>query len=218
MIKLQKLSKLYQTKKGEKLVFDEVDFIFPEGKNIAILGRSNSGKTTLLNLINGSIYPTSGEVKTTQTISWPFGVKNILKGDLTAKQNIYVIAKIMGLNEKQAAAKVNEIKEISDVDEYFDNPVKTFSSSMKNNLVVSLSLSFDFDTYLIDDAYSLKELNQNNELQKIFERKVIGSNNIILTTNEIKYAKQYCNYFVVIKDKKLNGFENISDAEELYIK
>ena len=81
---------------------------------------------------------------------------------------------------------------------------------------MAISLCFDFDTYLIDDATSFKEINFREKFDIEFNKKIASGARIILSTHEAKSAKKMCNYFIVIKDKLLHGFENYDEALVFY--
>lgn len=216
MLKFEKVTKLFENKKGKKLVLKDVSVTFPEDKNIAILGYPSSGKSTIIKLINGAVYPTSGKVISNEKISWPLGTKSFIKGELSGKQNSFVMARILGLNDAEAAEKLIFIKEFSELADEFDEPVKSYSNSNKSKLAMAIWLGFDFDTYLIDDSNTLKDLAFKGKFDEYFNQKLAGGSRLILSTHDAKAAKKLCNYFVVIKNYNLHCFENFEEASSFY--
>lgn len=215
MLVFDKVTKSFESKKSVKKVFDDVTFTFPQGRNIGIIGYPNSGKSTLVKLLNGTIYPTSGKIITDEKISWPLGTKNFIKSELTGRQNVYVIAKILGYNNEQSSEKAELVKNLAELEAEFNEPVKTYSNSSKSKMAVALTLCFDFDTYLIDDSSTLKE-NLKDKLEEELQRKLQNGSRIIFATHEAKSTKKLCNYFVIIKNSKLYGYESYDDALAFY--
>lgn len=88
MIKIEHLTKSYQTSKGRHYVFKDLNIELPTGKNIALIGHNGAGKSTLLRMIGGIDYPDSGIIKTNKTISWPVGLSGGFQGSLTGRENV----------------------------------------------------------------------------------------------------------------------------------
>jgi capsular polysaccharide transport system ATP-binding protein len=218
MINFENVTKFFDVGNGKKkFVLKNVTLNLPEKSNIGIIGKSNAGKSTIIKLINGAVFPNQGKVVTNEKISWPVGIKNFIKAELSARQNTYIVAKLLCVEDKLAKEKINEVKNVSELAEDFENEVKNYSNTMKNRLAMAISLVFDFDTYLIDDANIVRDVNFNDKFEMLFQKTKKNGSRIIFTTNYPKNLIGFCDYFYVIKNYNLFEFKNYNQAENFYL-
>ena len=156
MIELKNLCKSYPVNNGERRhVLRDVSLVIPDRTNIAVLGPNGSGKSTFLRLIGGAEQADSGSIITDSEISWPLGLNSGFQGSLTGRQNVLFVCRINGLGTDAIRHIVNQVIEFAEIGEYFDMPVKTYSSGMRARLSFGLSMSFKFDVYLVDELTSV---------------------------------------------------------------
>src|SRR5688572_29373762 len=127
MIEIRNLTKSYPVKNGLRYVLRDVSLTIPSRTNIAILGSNGSGKSTFLRLIGGAESADSGSIITDEEISWPLGLASGFQGSLTARQNVLFVCRINGLNFDESRYVINQVIEFTELGEYFDMPVNTFS-------------------------------------------------------------------------------------------
>src|SRR5690606_16057139 len=154
MIEVRNLYKSYRDRSQQKRyrVFENLSFTIPEGRNVAILGRNGSGKSTLLRLLGGIDVPDRGRIITDKRISWPVGLSGGFQGSLTGRENVKFVARVQGACGPALRRIVDYVESFAEIGDYFDEPVKTYSSGMRGRVAFGLSLAFDFDYYLIDEA------------------------------------------------------------------
>lgn len=155
MIELKNVTKYYKTNIGKHYVIKDANLIIPEGKNVGILGRNGAGKSTFLNLLGGIDFPNKGSIESNKSFSWPMGLGSGFQGSMTGRQNVKFVCRIYGKNYNQIQKAINSVQEFAELDEYFDMPIKTYSSGMKSRLSFGLSLAFDFEYILIDETLSV---------------------------------------------------------------
>jgi len=102
MLELQNLTKYYPSKLGKQYVFKDLNFKFPVGRNVALLGSNGAGKSTLFRLLAGAEYPNGGRIKTDLNLSWPVALKSGIHSKMTAQENARFIAKINGVSDLDA--------------------------------------------------------------------------------------------------------------------
>jgi capsular polysaccharide transport system ATP-binding protein len=122
MIQLERITKAFRVKGGEKVVADDISFTFPTGRSVALLGRNGAGKSTLLRLIAGSIRPTSGRIISTGTVSFPIGFQGSFHPDLSGVQNTRFVARIYGVDTDSLVAFVEDFAELG---RHFYMPLRT---------------------------------------------------------------------------------------------
>lgn len=140
MIELMNVTKYYKTNKGIKYILKDVSIKIPSNKNIAILGSNGAGKSTLLRMLGGIDYPDKGIIRSKNNFSWPMGLSGGFQGSMTGRQNVKFVCRIYGENEDHIKDAINFVKEFSELGDYFDMPIKTYSSGMKSKLSFGLSL------------------------------------------------------------------------------
>ena len=218
MIRLRNVSKYYPIKGGGvHYVLKDVSFDIPSNQNIAILGPNGAGKSTLLRIIGGAEAPNSGVIETEASISWPLGVKVGFQGSLTGRQNLLFVCQINGLSKVETQKVINAVFDFSELDEYFDMPVKTYSSGMRARLGFGLSINFDFDYYLIDELTSVGDAAFRKKAKQEFE-KIKQSSALIYVSHNMKSLRQSCDSAIFLNQGDLVFYEDIKKGIQAYKK
>ncbi|MDQ6212210.1 MULTISPECIES: ABC transporter ATP-binding protein [Achromobacter] len=215
MIELRDVTKSYRTTKGRKYIFRNLNFSIPSNKNVAIIGRNGAGKSTLMRLLAGLDSPDSGKIITPDSISWPVGLSGGFQGSLTGRQNVKFIARVYGAEQEQMREVVSYVENFADIGEYFDQPVKTYSSGMRGRVAFGLSLAFDFDYYLVDEAMSVGDQKFKTRATEEFKKRV-GKANIILVTHGMTQVKTLCDIVLVLNRGDIIKFDDVDAGIEFY--
>jgi len=193
----------------------EVSFEVPLGQTIGILGRNGSGKSTLLQIIAGIMQPTNGEVIVNGRISALLELGAGFNPDFTGRENSIFQAEVVGLSPKEINRKLQEIEKFADIGEFFDQPVKTYSSGMFVRVAFAAAINVDPDILIIDEALSVGDAKfQNKCFQKLHEFKK-KSKTLILVTHDIETVARLCDFAVllehgrVVKKGKPNEVTNV---------
>jgi capsular polysaccharide transport system ATP-binding protein len=212
MIELRNLCKRYRTNRGVRVVLDQVNAVFPPGRNMGVLGRNGAGKSTLLRLLGGAELPTSGQVVRRATVSWPIGFSGGFHGSLSGRENLRFICRIYAADIRRVMAFVEEFSELG---EYMDMPVRTYSSGMRAKLAFGLSMAIDFDYYLIDEATSVGDASFQSKSREEFERRKDRSTLIVVSHNP-GTIREHCDRVAVLENGKLTLFDDIEEAIARY--
>lgn len=216
MIKIENLTKSYlHHKAGRKYVFKDLSFTIPDGKNVAIIGRNGAGKSTLMNLLAKVDTPDSGRIITDQSISWPVGLSGGFQGSLTARENVQFIARTQGFRGEALREKVRYVEEFAAIGSYFDLPTKTYSSGMQGRVAFGLSLAFEFDYYIIDEAMSVGDARFKKKASKAFKDKV-GKANIILVTHGMTQIRKMCDMVIILDNGTAKIYEDVEEGIKVY--
>lgn len=208
MIIVDNVSKRYITRKGYKTVLNNVSFTLQRGEKLGILGRNGAGKSTLIRLISEIEKPTSGTIKRSMTISWPLAFSGAFQGSLTGMDNLRFICRIYQNDIKKAKEYVEDFAELG---EYLYEPLKKYSSGMRARLAFALSLSIEFDCYLIDEVIAVGDSRFTQKCKKeLFENKKDRS--LILVSHNMKAIKNYCDKAMVLDEGNLYQFQTIDEA------
>lgn len=212
MIELQHICKTYPLKEGRHVVLDDVNLRIEEGRNIAILGLNGAGKSTLIRIIGGAEAPDRGRVIRTSRVSWPIGFSGCFHGSLTGRENLRFVARIYGADIKQITQYVEDFTELG---QYLDMPVKTYSSGMRSKLAFGLSMAIQFDFYLIDEAFSVGDAPFQKKAAKALQERTANAT-LIFVSHSLASVRQMCVCGAVLNNGKLDYYPVLEDAIKSY--
>lgn len=216
MIEIRDLTKSYMTKSGRHFVFRDANAVFPSGKNIGIIGPNGAGKSTLLRLIGKIDFPDRGSVITEKKISWPVGLSGGFQGSLTGRDNVRFVCRVYGANG-DIDEKIAFVQEFACIGEYFDMPIRTYSSGMRARLAFGLSMAFDFDYYLVDEITAVGDSDFKSKSRAVFKEKLKKAN-LIIASHSMNLIKSYCDIVAIPHDGDLEIFDDIKEAMKFYEK
>jgi len=165
MIVLRNLTKTFYMHGARKTVADNLNFTFPTGVAVGLLGRNGAGKSTLLKIIAGTTSPTWGEVLSDGKISFPVGLATSMHPDMTGAQNTRFVARIYGVDTDALTEFVEDFAEIGS---HFHLPVRSYSSGMKGRLSFGINMGLKFDTYLIDEVTAVGDASFKAKSEEVF--------------------------------------------------
>jgi len=208
MVRLERLNKVFWLGGVATVVARDLDFTFPSGVSVALLGRNGAGKSTLLSMIAGTLEPDSGEIWSDGTISWPVGFKGSFHRDLTGLQNTRFIARIYGVDTDALGAFVEDFAELG---HHYHMPLRTYSSGMRSRLSFAVSMGIRFDTYLVDEVTSVGDAAFKVKSSNVFLER-IGASGAIVVSHSMATIRRLCTSGVVLEDGRLTYFDDVNDA------
>lgn len=208
MIRLQNVSKRYRTSKGSKVVLDNVNVDFPVGASVGILGLNGAGKSTLIRIIGDSEPPDSGRVLCKQRISWPLGFSGGFQTTLTARENARFVARIYGESVRYVEEFTHEFSELG---EYFDEPLKSYSAGMQARFAFSVSLACNFEYYLVDEALETGDARYREKFRMAFEERRANASVILVSHNE-QTIRRNCDMAAILHEGSLVLYEDLKEA------
>lgn len=215
MIEVKDLHKRYQTDHGAgPWILRGIDLVIPPKTNVGLIGRNGAGKSTLLRLIGGVDQPTKGEVRRACRVSWPMGFGGGLQGSLTGRQNAKFICRIYG-QEADMTERMERIQAFAEIDKYFDEPVKTFSSGMRSRLQFALSLAFEFDVYISDEVTSTGDAAFQAKAAQAFKN-LSDKAGLIMVSHSTATIKKFCTAGIWLHEGQAHWFDHIDDAVKAY--
>ena len=163
---------------------EDINLIIESGETVGLIGHNGSGKSTLLKLITKIIYPTSGEIITHGRVSSLLELGAGFHPDFTGRENIYINASIFGLSRKEIDSKLESIIEFSELRDFIDSPIRTYSSGMYTRLAFSVAVHVSPDILLIDEILAVGDINfQKKCIAKIKEFKKKGVTMVFVSHN-----------------------------------
>lgn len=215
MIILEDVYKRYHTENGAgKWVLNGITVNIPRKCNVGLIGQNGAGKSTLLRLIGGIDKPTRGRIERRCRVSWPLGLGGGLQGSLTGRQNAKFVCRLHG-HEADLADKLAFIRDFSELEEAFDEPVKTYSSGMQARLKFALSLAFDFDIYLVDELTAVGDAAFKKKSRQAFQE-LADHASLVMVTHDEKNLREFCQSGIWLKQGAAHWFDSIDDAIHCY--
>ncbi|HNS80539.1 MAG TPA: ABC transporter ATP-binding protein, partial [Kiritimatiellia bacterium] len=145
-------------KKEDFWALQGLDFDVQPGKTVGVIGPNGSGKSSLLGLVTGTIFPTTGHVKTSGRIASLLELGAGFHPDLTGRENVYLNAAILGMKREDIRRRMDHIIEFSGLKDFMDQPVKHYSSGMYVRLGFAVAIEMDPDILLIDEVLAVGDL------------------------------------------------------------
>lgn len=193
-------------------VLDDVSFTIEKGEAVGLIGHNGCGKSTTLKLLTRIIYPDSGEISIDGRVSSLLELGAGFHPDMTGRENIYTNASIFGLTKKEIDERLDEIIEFSELEEFIDNPVRTYSSGMYMRLAFSVAINVNADILLIDEILAVGDSNfQLKCANKMQELKKEGIT-IVIVSHSMGQIEELCDRCIWLDKGKI-----VSDGTPQYV-
>ncbi|MGP6089329.1 ABC transporter ATP-binding protein [Antarctobacter jejuensis] len=213
MLEFDMVSKSFWTGTQRKVILDRVSFRVDLGESLGILAPNGTGKTTVIKMMAGLEKPDEGEIRSNCRVSFPLGFMGGVVSKISAKENARFIAKLYGLDPDYVESFC---RWLCDLQEYFDQPIGTYSSGMRARFTFALMLALDFDIYLIDEGMP-------NSTDAEFNRKAgdilaerLRTTTIIIVSHQPKILEKFARKAAVLVDGKMHMFDTLEEAKRLY--
>lgn len=199
-------------------VLKGVSLSIKKGEVVGLIGENGSGKSTLLKLMTKIIYPDKGSIKIKGKVSSLLELGAGFHPDMTGRENIYTNASIFGLTKKEIDDRLEKIIEFSELEEFIDNPVRTYSSGMYMRLAFSVAINVDADILLIDEILAVGDTNfQQKCFERLRELKQHGIT-IVIVTHDTGTVEKFCSSAVWLENGHIRSEGKTSLVIDEYLK
>lgn len=194
------------TRKGysiKKTALKDINLVAHKGEVLGIIGKNGSGKSTLMKLVAGIAFPSAGIVRANGKIGSLINLGAGFNPDFTGRKNIYYKGMLIGMSRAQIDAVMEEIIEFVDIGDYFDMPIRTYSSGMSARLGFALAAYSDPDILIIDEVFAVgdKEF-QTKSKQKTIDMLRSGKT-VLFSSHSDALIKEFCQRVVYIRDSHI---------------
>ena len=203
----------------KKKAVDEVSFTVNRGESVALFGKNGAGKSTVLKMITGVVFPTSGDIEVKGRVSALLELTSGFDMEFTGRENIYLKGHIVGLKDEEIKALEDTIIEFSELNEYIDQPVRTYSSGMRARLGFAINVNIKPEILIVDEALSVGDAPFRKKCQKTVNE-IINKDNVTLlfVTHQTAVAEEFCKRGIVMKNGKIVFDGPVEEASEYYKK
>lgn len=187
----------------EHWVVRGIDFEVHPGEKIGILGKNGAGKSTLLKMITGTLQPSEGQVTVNGRVAAILELGMGFNPELTGRQNVFHAAGLMGFTQQQIESVVDEIQQFADIGEYFDQPVRIYSSGMQSRVSFAVATSFRSDILIIDEALAVGDAAFQRKCFRRLEELCEKGTALLFVSHDIESVKKICQRAVHIESGSL---------------
>jgi lipopolysaccharide transport system ATP-binding protein len=188
-----------------------------KGEIIGIVGRNGSGKSTLLQLICGVLQPESGTIEKQGRLAALLELGAGFNPEFTGRENVYMNAAILGLSDKEISERFDDIVAFSEIAEFIDQPVKTYSSGMFMRLAFSVAVSVDADIVVVDEALAVGDIGFYMKCMQRIEEMIERGVTILLVTHDINLVRSMCSRVVYLRAGECVYVGDAETATEMFL-
>lgn len=210
MLQLINICKSYPIHHGKnrRNILSGINFRAQRGERWGILGRNGAGKSTLIRIISGSDRPDAGRILKDMTVSWPLAFGDAFQGSLTGRDNTKLISRVYNVDFKKTLSIVEDFAELG---AYLNEPVKNYSSGMRSRLAFAISMSIEFDCFLIDEGLAVGDHRFHQKCNdELFTKRADRA--MIIVAHQTDIIKRHCTHCAVLDSGALTIHDTVDDA------
>ena len=191
---------------------------FREGDALGVVGRNGSGKSTLLQIICGTLSPTAGTVQVNGRVAALLELGSGFNPELTGRENVHMNATILGLSAGEIEERFDDIVAFSEIAEFLDQPIKTYSSGMTLRLAFSVAVNVDADIIVIDEALAVGDARFQLKCAKAMDRLRENGKTLLFVSHDGGSIKRLCSEAILLERGRLLVRAAPNDTMNIYSK
>lgn len=210
---------VFSSKVPYKEVFanNNLSFTIRRGESVAVMGKNGAGKSTMLKMITGVVFPTTGRITVNGRVSALLELTAGFDPEFSGRENIALRGQIWGLDKREIAELEERAVDFADIGDYIDQPMRTYSSGMKARVGFAISANINPEILVVDEALSVGDKAFREKCDaKIREIMAEEHVTVILVTHSAGSAQSVCERGLVLRKGRLVFDGDISDAIEFY--
>ena len=189
-----------------------------KGESMAIIGRNGSGKSTLLQIIAGTLQPTTGTARVNGRIAALLELGSGFNPDFTGRENVHLNATLFGLSQKDIEDRFTAIVSFAELEEFIDQPVKTYSSGMSVRLAFAIAAHIDPDILIVDEALSVGDARFQLKCARAIDRFIASGVTLLFVSHDSSMVKRLCRSAILLERGQVIYSGNPNDVVNLYSK
>jgi len=198
-------------------VLHDVSLEVRRGECLGIIGRNGAGKTTLLQMLCGITKPTRGTVEVKGRVAPILALGAGFDMELSGRENVLIGGAILGLKRRELDARMHSIEAFADIGEYFDQPIKLYSSGMAARLAFAVCAHVDADIMIIDEALSVGDQAFQTKCEA-FIQDFAKSGTMLIVSHALGYLEQVCDRVIWIEDGRVRAGGDPVEVISLYMR
>jgi homopolymeric O-antigen transport system ATP-binding protein len=194
----------------------DVSFTVGRGETVGLIGHNGAGKTTLLKLINGLIKPTAGRIAVHGSVRALIALDAGFNPVLTGRENVKVASAVLGMGEHEIASRLDEIVEFSELSDFIDTPIRSYSSGMLARLGFSVAVHTQPDVLLVDEVLAVGDLNFAIKCYRKIDEFRKNGGSIVLVSHNAYSIRSNCDRVVWIEHGVVQDIGDTPDICDAY--
>ena len=200
----------------EHSILDNISFSMKKGEAVGVIGKNGAGKSTLLKLITGILRPNKGSITINGRISAILELGMGFNPDLSGRQNAYHTSGIMGYTNTEIDQVIDWIEKFADIGEYFDQPVRIYSSGMQARVAFAVATANRPDILIVDEVLSVGDLSFQAKCMMRMDKFLNAGTSLFFVSHSLGQVRQLCDKAIYIADGKLIQFGDVARVCDLY--
>ncbi|MFV8798909.1 ABC transporter ATP-binding protein [Yersinia enterocolitica] len=200
----------------EKWILRDITFTINPGDSVGIIGVNGAGKSTLLKMITGTTTPTTGSIHTKGRVAALLELGMGFHPDFTGRQNAYMAGQLLGFSQEEITSIMPEIESFAAVGDYFDKPVRTYSSGMQARVAFSVATAVKPDILIVDEALSVGDLAFQAKCMQRMNSLLADKVTILFVSHSLAQVRQFCNRAIYIADGKIKSIGDAATVCDFY--
>lgn len=209
---------LRRKRREEFWAIKDVSFEVERGEAIGIVGHNGAGKSTILKLLTRIMEPTEGRIRTRGRVSALIEVGAGFHPEMTGRENIYLNGSIIGMSQREIAAKFDEIVEFAELQKFIDTPVKRYSSGMYARLGFAVAAHVDPEVLIVDEVLSVGDAMFQRKCLKRMDDVASGGSTVLYVSHNLNTVRQLCGRAIVLEEGQAVFEGKASDAIGYYLR
>jgi ABC-type polysaccharide/polyol phosphate transport system ATPase subunit len=201
---------------GELRALEDVSFTLPRGEGLGIIGENGAGKSTLLKLLSGVTQPTAGSFRVSGRVAAILELGSGFHPDFTGRQNAVLNAALLGLSEREVESALPRILEFSELGEFVDRPVKTYSTGMAMRLAFSIATQVDPEVLIVDEALSVGDGYFQKKCLDRMLAYIRGGGTVLFCSHAMYYVSALCRHALWLRNGRVERFGPALEVVEAY--
>lgn len=202
---------------NEFWALQDISFNVKKGETVGIIGRNGSGKSTLLQIICGTLNPTSGSVRTHGRIAALLELGSGFNPEFTGRENVYLNGAVLGLTKEEIDERFEDIVKFSEIGEFLDQPIKTYSSGMVVRLAFAVQAHVQPDVLIVDEALAVGDIFFQQKCTR-FMREKLAECTKFLVTHDMQAIYNFCSRVILLDGGRITYIGDVKEGIEAYMR
>lgn len=199
-----------------KKAISNLTFQVNKGDVVGIIGKNGSGKSTLMQIVAGITHPTSGKIDINGSVGALINLSAGFNMDYTGRENIYYKGMLMGFKNSEIDEMIEPIKDFVELKEYFDLPLRMYSSGMSARLGLALAIYSNPDILIVDEVFAVGDKDFQNKSKQKMKELFRSGKSILFSSHSEKLIADFCHKVLYLKEGKSVYYGEVEKGLELY--
>ena len=214
----ERLVRGWKNKTEVRTVLKNINLEIKKGETVALIGVNGSGKSTLLKLMTKIIYPNKGTIETNGKLTSLLELGADFHPDFTGRENIYFNASIFGLSKNEIDRRIEDIIAFSELGDFIDSPIRTYSSGMYMRLAFSVAINVDAEILLIDEILAVGDQHFQEKCFEKLHELAKSNKTIVIVSHSLGPIKELCSRGIWIDNGEVVLDGKVDEVIEEYLK